>query len=373
VFLAVLRFSLPIFLLLLRGFRILHAWRPGGRNHAEGFLGVQMKRCNLAALLLLSLSLILLSCGTGHDADEKYVLVSANLQVPYWQTAKAGFLQAASQIRVRAEVAGPDNYDPKAEAQALREAVQGKATGILVSVTDANLIKPEIDSAIAAGVPVITVDSDAPESKRLFFIGTDNYHAGVIGGQRLAKELQGKGDVVVFTMPEQSNLKDRLRGYRDALQAYPQIKIVRIVDIKGDSRIAFDTAGQILGNDKKEPVNAFVCLEALAGKEVATVLSNNNIKGKVVIAMDTDPDTLEWIQKGWIAATISQKPYSMAFVGLKMLDDLYHHKVKNLETDWSTDSFAPIPAFVDTGSSLVDKSNVDAFIAASKSLTSSGQ
>jgi ribose transport system substrate-binding protein len=59
----------------------------------------------------------------------------------------------------------------------------------------------------------------------------------------------------------------------------------------------------------------------------------------------------------------------MAFVGLKMLDDLYHHKLKSLDMDWSTDSFAPIPSFVDTGSSLIDKSNVDAFVAASKSVT----
>jgi ribose transport system substrate-binding protein len=330
-----------------------------------------MKITKLAALFLLSVSLLtLLSCGTGHDADEYYVFVSTNMRLPYWQTAKAGFLQAASQIKVRAEVVGPDTYDPKAEEQAFHDAVQQKATGILVSAADPNLMNGEIDSAIAAGIPVITVDSDAPASKRLFFIGTDNYHAGVIGGQRLAKELQGKGNVAVFTMPEQSNLKDRLRGYRDALAAFPQIKIVRIVDIKGDSRIAFDTTGQILANEKKDKVDAFVCLEAIAGKEVGLVLSNNNIKGKVVIAMDTDPDTLEGVQNGWIAATIAQKPYSMAFVGLEMLDNLYHHKLKNLQTDWSTDSFAPIPQFVDTGSTLVDKSNVSAFVAASKSVTS---
>ena len=63
-----------------------------------------------------------------------------------------------------------------------------------------------------------------------------------------------------------------------------------------------------------------------------------------------------------IAATISQKPYTMTYVGLRMLDDLYHHKLPSLTADWSKDSFAPIPAFVDTGSSLVDKSNVENFI-----------
>jgi len=87
------------------------------------------------------------------------------------------------------------------------------------------------------------------------------------------------------------------------------------------------------------------------------------------MAMDTDPDTLEWIQKGVIAATISQKPYTMAFVGLRMMDDLYHHKLNSLDVDWAKNSFAPIPAFVDTGSALIDKSNVDAFNQAKKSVT----
>ena len=112
-------------------------------------------------------------------------------------------------------------------------------------------------------------------------------------------------------------MKERLRGYRDALEASPQIKITRVVDMKGDSRVAFDTATEILGKDKKERTDAFVCLEALAGKEVATVLSQHGVKDKIVLAMDTDEDTLSWIQKGVIAATISQKPYTMSFVGLK--------------------------------------------------------
>jgi ribose transport system substrate-binding protein len=330
-----------------------------------------MRHLTVTARVVFGVLLVfLVSCGTGHDADEKYYLISTNIKIPYWQAGGAGLFQAAMQLKVRSEFAGPDTYDPKAEQQALQQAVQSKASGILISVADPALLKDDIDRAIAAGIPVITVDSDAPASKRLFFIGTDNYHAGQIGGERLAKELKGKGNVVVFTIPEQANLKERLRGYRDALEANPQIKITRVVDMKGDSRVAFDTATEILGNDKKERTDAFVCLEALAGKEVATVLSSHGVKDKVILAMDTDEDTLSWIQKGVIVATISQKPYTMSFVGLKMLDDLYHHKLSTLNVDWAKDSFAPIPSFVDTGSALVDKTNVDAQIAASKSVTS---
>ncbi len=309
-----------------------------------------------------------LSCGSAHDSGEYYVLISANLQVPYWQAAGAGFSNAVSQLKVRADFSGPQTYDPKAERDALDDAVQKKATGILLGVTDPALLKDSIDKAVAAGIPVITIDSDAPASKRLFFIGTNNYEAGFTGGQRLAQELKGKGIVVVFSMPEQSNLQERLRGYKDALDRSPGIKISRVVDIQGDPRIAFDTTTQIIGKEK-DKVDAFVCLEAQSGKEVAGVLDSYHVTGKVVMAMDTDAETLAWVQKGGIAATIAQKPYTMAFVGLQMLDNLYHHKPPSLETDWSKDSFAPIPAFVDTGSALIDKSNVDSFLQAKKSLT----
>jgi ribose transport system substrate-binding protein len=311
----------------------------------------------------------LLSCGSAHDSGEFYVLISANLQVPYWKTASAGFAAAAAQMKVRSDVEGPQTFDPKAERDTLDQAVQKKVSGILLDVTDAALLKDGIDKAIAAGIPLITIDSDAPASKRLFFIGTNNYEAGLMGGQRLAQELHGKGNVVVFTMPDQPNLQERLAGYKAALARTPDIKITRVVDIQGDPRIAFDTTTQIIGKER-DKVDAFVCLEAQSGKEVAGVLNSFHVTGKVVMAMDTDQETLDWIQKGAIAATVAQKPYAMAFVGLEMLDDLYHQKPSTLDKDWAKDSFAPIPSFVDTGSALIDKSNVEAFMQAGKSLTS---
>lgn len=319
-----------------------------------------------SALIVLPLSIVL-SCGSAHDSDEYFVLVSANLQVPYWKTAGAGFSNAAGQLKVRADFTGPQTFDPKAERDALDQAVQKKATGILIDVTDPSLLKDGIDKAVTAGVPVITIDSDGPTSKRLFFIGTNNYQAGFTGGQRLAQELKGKGNVVVFTMPDQPNLQDRLRGYKDALARTPEIKITRVVDIQGDPRIAFDTTTQMIGKER-DKVNAFVCLEAQSGKEVAGVLDSYHVTDKTVIAMDTDEETLDWIKKGMIAATIAQKPYTMAFVGMQMLDNLYHHKPASLDTDWSKDSYAPIPAFVDTGSDLIDKHNVQSFIDAGKNL-----
>jgi ribose transport system substrate-binding protein len=310
----------------------------------------------------------ILGCsGSLHSADEKYVLIATNIQLPYWKAAAAGMAKGAVQMHVRTEVAGPDNFDPKAEQEAFRKAVAAKPTGILISPADPELLKADIDQAIGQGIPVITIDSDAPGSKRLLFIGTDNFKAGQIGGGLLVKQLNGKGNVIVLSMPEQANLKDRLRGYQEAFAAHPQMKITEVVDIKGDPRIAFDKTMEILKKDAAK-VDAFACLEAVACPEVGDVLERNKIN-KVVVAMDTDPRTLEWIQKGRISATIGQKSYTMAYYGLKMLGDVHQEKIP-LDGNFVQDSFSPLPTFVDTGVTLIDKSNVDTFLKARDSATS---
>ena len=233
-------------------------------------------------------------------------------------------------------------------------------------------MSPDIDSALQRGVPVITIDSDASDSKRLFFIGTDNYNAGTLGGNLTAKLLNGKGNVVVFTMLPQPNLKDRLHGYQDVFAEHPDIKITQTVDMKGDPTVAFDTTKSLL--DSKAKVDAFVCLESLACPEVGEVVNRANMQGKVtIVAMDTPQRTTDWIQKGVISATIAQKPFTMAYYGTKLLDDIHHHPPSPLLNNWASNVVSPIPTFVDTGSFVVDKNSVDAFLQSNKSAASGGQ
>ena len=327
-----------------------------------------MSRLRLSLLPVPLLLLPLLSCGgSQHAVDEKYFLVATNVKLPYWQQVSAGLTKAAAQLGVKAEVVGPDSYDVTAEHNQFSEVLKQKPTGILVSASDPNLIKGDIDAAIAQGVAVITIDSDAPASKRLMFIGTDNYKAGVLGAGLAAQQLKSRGAVVVYSMPEQNNLKERLRGYKDIFESHPQIKIAEVVDVKGDPRIAFDKTTELI--EKSAKVDAFVCLVSFACKEVADVLDRKHVTGKVVVAMDTDEATLAGIQKGLISATIAQKPFTMAFIGLKLLDDLHHHPLSSLTKTWSQDSFSPIPTFVDTGVTLIDQRNVDQFIQARNSAT----
>ena len=327
-----------------------------------------MSRLRLSLLPVPLLLLPLLSCGGIATRRGREILSRRN-------ECKTAVLAAS--IRWSDEGGGsvgregrgrwPDSYDVTAEHNQFSEVLKQKPTGILVSASDPNLIKGDIDAAIAQGVAVITIDSDAPASKRLMFIGTDNYKAGVLGAGLAAQATQSRGAVVVYSMPEQNNLKERLRGYKDIFESHPQIKIAEVVDVKGDPRIAFDKTTELI--EKSAKVDAFVCLVSFACKEVADVLDRKHVTGKVVVAMDTDEATLAGIQKGLISATIAQKPFTMAFIGLKLLDDLHHHPLSSLTKTWSQDSFSPIPTFVDTGVTLIDQRNVDQFIQARNSAT----
>ena len=163
-----------------------------------------LARLTIVCVLVAAVSSIT-GCGY-HNDKEKYYLISTNIQLPYWQAAAAGIRRATHEMQVQSQFSGPDSYDAQGEVQAFRQAVATKPAGILVSPADPKLMAPEIDKAIEAGIPVVTVDSDAPDSKRLFYVGTNNYDAGQLGAQVAIKKSNGKGNFMVFTMPGQSVL-----------------------------------------------------------------------------------------------------------------------------------------------------------------------
>ena len=315
--------------------------------------------------MLLAVGLLFSCQKPLHDENELYILLAANISLPYWHEAQAGFTAAAHGLGVRAEMTGPESYSPDDELSAFQKAVNRHPSGILISPAQPDKFKDAIDAAIKDGIPVICVDSDSPASGRILFVGTDNYQAGLESGKRMAQLLHGKGNVVLITIPGQLNLEERLRGVTESFQKFPEIRIFKTFDDKGDPRSANDRMSALL--DSKNPRDKFdgiVCVEASGGPGAAEPLHRINLDGKIpIVAMDDNPETLDWIKRGVISATIGQKPYTMSFYGLKLLDDLHHNAVHEFK-DWHTSPVSPLPARVDTGTTVIDASNLDAYQAA---------
>jgi ribose transport system substrate-binding protein len=308
---------------------------------------------------LLAGVLPLLAGCTRHSKSEQYYLIATNTAVPYWKSAADGLAAAGAEYGVTVDTRGPAGLNAQAEVDEFKAMVARKPAGILVSVANSKLMAPEIDAAIAAGIPVITIDSDSPESKRLYFIGTNNLEAGRLGGRRMAAQLNGKGNVVFFTNPGQPNLDERLKGYQDIFATYPGIKVVEVFDIKADPGSALDQAAVYLSRTGPAKIDGFICLDSRSGSNVAEAFKRRSVTDRILIAMDVDTDTLALVGDGTIDSTIAQKPYTMAFLGLKALDDIHHYPVKPLAGDYGLDPNSPFPAFIDTGVALIDKTNLD--------------
>jgi ribose transport system substrate-binding protein len=291
-----------------------------------------------------------------HEENERYVFVATNINLPYWRNAEAGFLEAAKELGVKAELVGPPAYQPHAELVMFRQVVEQNPAGICLSAARPEIFQAEVAQAIARGIPVICVDADVPGSKRVLYIGTDNVKAGRESLSRMAALLSDKGNIAVITIQGQSNLDDRVAGVADALKNFPALKLVRILDDKGDARSAFDQVSELL--QKKEKIDGIICLEATGGAGAAEALHRLGMEGQLpIVAFDDDPETLDWIERRAISATIAQKPYVMSYYGLKFLDDLHHNAVHQSQ-DWRTALAPPIPVFVDTGTVVVDKNNL---------------
>ena len=294
-----------------------------------------------------------------HDKEERYVFVATNVSLPYWQEAKAGFMESAHVLGVKGEFSGPNTYAPDEELKVFESVAATHPAGIVVSPGRPDIFKDAIAKAIQDGIPVLCADSDSPGSRRVLFIGTDNYRAGLKSGKLMADVLHEHGRVLLLTINGQFNLDERLRGVQDALKKYPYVTFYKVYDDRGDARVAEQEVSQVI--ESKENVTGILCLEASGGPGAAKALARFEMSGKVpIVAMDANPETLDGISKGVIAATIAQKPYTMGFYGLRFLDDLHHNSVHEF-TDWRTAPASPLPASLDTGTTVIDPKNVDDF------------
>jgi ribose transport system substrate-binding protein len=319
-------------------------------------------RCNPVKTILsfAMVTMALEGCATPyHQQDERYILVTTNVNLPYWQEAQAGLADVGKLMGVKVELTGPASYSPNEELTAFQQAVGQHPAGILLSVSNPQLFKDAIDGAVAQGIPVVCVDADAPDSKRVLFVGTDNFRAGQESGKRMGDLLKGQGSIAIVTLNGQLNVEERVRGVNEALKKFPGIKVVQTIDDKGDARNAYDALSTLLKS--KEKIDGIIGLEASGGAGAADVLNRLDMTGKVkIVAFDKDPETLDWIQRGAITATVVQKPYIMSFYGVRFADDLHHNVVHEFK-DWKSAPTGPLPTWVETGTAVIDASNLAVF------------
>ncbi len=291
--------------------------------------------------------------------SQTYFEVNALINLPYFIDHRLGLEYAGKVFDSDVKYVGPVDYDMTAMINAFEQAIAEKPAGINVVGFDPAL-KPSIDKAIEAGIPVVTLDAEVYGSQRYTFLGTGNYNAGREGAQTLAEAIGGKGKVALITKVGQSNLEERIQGYKDEFAAnFPDIEMVQIIDDQSDSAKAADGLKAVL---QREPDLAGVgCVEAAGGVGAATAVKELDLVGKVqIVSMDRDDGTLKFIEDGVIHASVAQKTALMSYLGTKLLY-YYNHAPVPVVPDNKAAGIIPLPESVDTGTIIITKDNASFF------------
>jgi ribose transport system substrate-binding protein len=299
-------------------------------------------------------------------SGETYIYLANVTQVPFWIDQKHALEDAGKYLGVRTQFTGPTTADAQAEAAALDQIVATHPAGIMVFPPDSKTLIPGINRAVEAGIPVVTMIGDVPDSKRFTHIGIDNYRAGEEGAKLLAAAIGGKGKVVVGTF-QAAGVLDRMRGYKDYLaKHYPAIQVVGVVDDHADPSYAPQAyAAAISAHPDLAGIGG---TDGDSGAGAARAVVEAGKKGKIkIVAMDRNEDMLNYIQDGTITASVAQKSYMETWLAVNLLYWL-HHNVgpARMLPDWKAAKIDPLPQDVDTGIMPITRDNVQQFRHATK-------
>ncbi|MDB4983465.1 MAG: lsrB 1 [Myxococcales bacterium] len=219
----------------------------------------------------------------------------------------------------------PPQEDGQLQAQRVGEAVKEGANAILISCSDADRVTPAIDAAVAAGVAVMTFDSDAPKSKRFAYYGVDDRRLGRDVVAQLSKALGGKGKIAILAGNENApNLRQRVEGAREEAGKHPGLEIVgTFFHVERPE----DAAAEVIrvSNQHRDLRGwAMVGGWALFTKTLLTELDPAKVK---VVAVDGLPPELPYVEKGLAPVLLAQQPYLWGNVGVtKIIDKLFYKK-----------------------------------------------
>ncbi len=253
------------------------------------------------------------------EGDVKIKIITNGIS-PFWDSMGKGMDVAKNELKVDASWQGPRQPDNNAQKGVFDDAVAAGVDGIAVSPIQADAFTPVIDGAIDKGIPVICFDSDAPKSKRLVYIGTNNYEAGKRAGEGAVKLFPAGGKLVAFVgnMSAQ-NANDRYNGFKDAIKGH-NIEFLQepFQDDKDAGRARRNVSDAITKYGDK--INGFVGLYSYNGPAIVDEVTKNNMRSKVkIVCFDGEPKTLENLKNGLVDVTVVQKPFEFGRLSTKLL------------------------------------------------------
>ncbi|MDN4985630.1 sugar-binding protein [Bradyrhizobium arachidis] len=282
----------------------------------------------------------------------KFAVVPKAMNNPFFDVARDGCMKRAKELgNVECIYKGPIEHEPATQAQIIQDFITQKVDGLAISVADVASMTKSIEAATAAGIPVITFDADAPGSKRIAYIGTNNKDFGLaLGKQLLQLRPEGGKYAMVSGGPGAKNLAERVDGVREALKGSKWVEVqgsptfcnddsTLAVQQMSDLRTATPDLAAIV------PVGGWPMFAPEGFKAFVNKNKKDIDSGKLTLVVaDTLKMQLELLRDGYSNALTGQRPFEM---GEKSMDTLLAIKKGQ-----------KVPETIYTGLDLVTKDNV---------------
>jgi len=298
----------------------------------------------VATAALLSLA------GTTQSADKKTLAFVVNGASDFWKAAEAGVRKAQGELPNYTLVFKyPEQSSAAIQTRMMDDLVAAGVAGIMVSAVDPKTMGDALNR-VGGQVALFTTDSDAPNSKRVAYIGSSNVDAGKQAGQLMLKAMPNGGKCMGFVgLPGADNARERIDGVKETIKGSK----IELVDVRADDIDQTRAKRNVEDTITAHPeINCMVGFYSYNTPRIYEALKEAGKLGKVtIIGFDEDAITLGGVKEGTIVGTVVQQPYEWGYQGMKDM-------AKYLEGD---KSFIPANHLIIVPTKIIDKSNVDAF------------
>ena len=274
-------------------------------------------------LLLLALVLCLLLGLAGCAAAQKPLRVTLVLKTEtdvaeFWGMLLSGVQKAADEYGIELEVlTSPTEVDIDTQIDLIRQVTEEKPDVMILSAADYNRCAKATEEAIAAGIGVVSVDTDVNASGRACFVSSNNYQIGQEMGHAMASYLPDGGKVAVIQhMLTTTTGIDRTRGVLDALTAAGNIEILGSFCCDNSTDRAQTITQTLLAENPD--IRGFVCTNEVCNVGAANALVELGLGGKVlVVGCDNSQRQVQFLEQNIIQAIVTQRPFNMGYMAIQ--------------------------------------------------------
>jgi ribose transport system substrate-binding protein len=273
---------------------------------------------------------VLLACCSGGESTRKGItlaVIPKGTSHVFWQSVHAGARRAASELGVTIVWRGPLREDDRdAQISEVENAIGRGTSGIaLAPLDEAALVQP-VQNARRRGIPVLIFDSGLKGDDFISFVATDNDAGGRLAGEHLAKQLAGKGRVILLRYSEgHDSTARREEGFLAALTAHPSIELVSAnqyvgADVEGAYKRIEALLSQHVGPDRQLRIDGLFAPNESSAFAMMRVLEDNGWAGKVrAIGFDASEALINGLANGHLDALVVQDPVRMGYLSVTTL------------------------------------------------------